>query len=242
MSARAPHGADGTGGGGPAEGPADKTVEGSAEEPAEGTYFLFDIDGTLVDSKGLIVSVWRRVAAEFGADAEAILAVCHGRRDSEVVPMFFRPADIPRVTVRIQELEAEGVGLLRPVPGAPELLGGLPAGRWAGVTSGPSRLMTGRLDAVGLPVPEVLVAADHVRRGKPDPEGYLAAAAALGAGPGACVVVEDAPAGVAAGRAAGMFVIGLTTTHTAAQLAGADTVVASLTEVPGVAAARSGRA
>ncbi|WP_328946842.1 HAD-IA family hydrolase [Streptomyces sp. NBC_00250] len=210
--------------------------------PTEGPYFLFDIDGTLVDSSGLIVSVWKRVAAEFGADAQAILSVCHGRRDSEVVPLFFRPEDIPRVTVRIQELEAEGVGLLHPVPGAPELLRGLPSGRWAAVTSGPSLLMTGRLSAVGLPSPEVLVAADHVRRGKPDPESYLAAAVALGVDPGACVVVEDAPVGVAAGREAGMFVIGLTTTHTAAQLAGADVVVASLAEVPGVAAAWSGRA
>ncbi|MFI9326065.1 HAD-IA family hydrolase [Kitasatospora sp. NPDC052868] len=211
-----------------------------APAPAD-LRLLFDIDGTLVDSSRLIVDVWRRVAAEFGTDADAILAVCHGRRDAEVVPMFFRAEDIPSVLTRIQQLEAEGVALLSPVAGAPELLGGLPADRWAAVTSGPSGLMTGRLRSAGLPTPAVLVAADHVENGKPHPEGYLAAADALGAAPQECVVVEDAPAGVTAGRRAGMFVIGITTTHTADQLAEAHAVVDSLSDIRAVLAAHAPR-
>ncbi|MFI1417032.1 HAD-IA family hydrolase [Streptomyces sp. NPDC020731] len=204
-----------------------------ARRPA-GLSFLFDIDGTLVDSRELITDVWRQVADEFGADPEAILAVCHGRRDADVVPMFFRPEDVPAVLARIPRLEEERGGLVRPVPGAPALLGGLADDRWAAVTSGPSALMAGRLRDAGLPVPKVLVAADHVEQGKPHPEGYLAAASALRADPARCVVVEDAPAGVAAGRGAGMFVVAVTTTHTAAELGDAHVVLERLDEVHGV--------
>ncbi|MFB7541751.1 HAD-IA family hydrolase [Streptomyces zaomyceticus] len=205
--------------------------------PPADPWILFDIDGTLVDSSRLIVRVWRQVAAEFDADAEAILAECHGRRDAEIVPMFFRPPDVPAVLARIQELEAAGGDLLSPVPGALELLTSLAPERWAAVTSGPSGLMTGRLRAAGLPIPAVLVAADHVRHGKPDPEGYLTAARALGAAPEACVVVEDAPAGIAAGVRAGMFVAALTTTHTADRLTGADVVLDRLTDLRDIGAA-----
>ncbi|MFC8426344.1 HAD-IA family hydrolase [Streptomyces sp. NPDC057236] len=206
-----------------------------ARHPA-GVSLLFDIDGTLVDSRELITDVWRQVAAEFGVDAEAVLAVCHGRRDADVVPMFFRPEDVPAVLERIPRLEEERGGLVRPVPGAPALLGGLADDRWAAVTSGPSALMAGRLRAAGLPVPRVLVAADHVDQGKPHPEGYLAAACALHADPARCVVVEDAPAGVAAGRAAGMFVIALTTTHPAAELGDAHVVLEGLDGIHGALA------
>lgn len=206
-----------------------------ARRPA-GVSLLFDVDGTLVDSRQLITDVWRQVAAEFGADAEAILAVCHGRRDADVVPMFFRPEDVCAVLERILHLEEERGDLARPVPGAPALLGGLADDQWAAVTSGPSALMTGRLRHAGLPVPKVLVAADDVEHGKPHPEGYLAAARALRADPARCVVVEDAPAGVVAGRSAGMFVVAVTTTHTAAELGDAHVVVEGLNDLHGVLA------
>lgn len=195
------------------------------------TAFLFDIDGTLVDSSLLISDVWRQVAEEFGADVQEILAVCHGRRDSEIVPMFFRESDVPAVLARIQELEGAGTDLVRAMPDALALLERLPADRWAVVTSGPREVMAGRLRSSGLPVPSVFVAAEDVTKGKPDPEGYLAAASALGADPGRCVVVEDAPAGVAAGRRAGMHVIAVTTTHRADELQEADVIVAGLAEI-----------
>ena len=115
-------------------------------------------------------------------------------------------------------------------PAAAALLGELPPESWAVVTSGTRALATSRLAAAGLPLPEVLVTADDVRAGKPDPEGYLEAARRLGRPPEDCVVIEDAPAGVQAALAAGMRVIGLTTTHAAAELQAA-TLVASWDEV-----------
>jgi mannitol-1-/sugar-/sorbitol-6-phosphatase len=114
------------------------------------------------------------------------------------------------------------------VRGAHELLAGLSSRCWGIVTSGHRTLAEGRLRTVGLPVPEVMVCGDEVSAGKPDPEGYLAAARLLDAAPDGCVVVEDAPAGVQAGLAAGMRVIGITTTHAAAELAGASAVIEDL--------------
>ena len=98
------------------------------------------------------------------------------------------------------------------------------------VTSGPTRLAEARLRAAGLPRPEVLVSADSVSRGKPDPEPYLLAAQRLGVAPSRCTVFEDAPAGVRAGHAAGMRVVALTTTVSADELDGADRIVANLAE------------
>lgn len=106
------------------------------------------------------------------------------------------------------------------LPGAEDLLRSLPRDRWAAVTSGGRELMTARLQAAGLPVPDVLVAAEDVAVGKPDPAGYLLAAQRLGADPADCVVLEDAPAGLEAGRRAGCRVLAVATSHTPEQLAG----------------------
>jgi len=191
---------------------------------------LLDIDGTLVDSREAVEATWRLVAAEFGADPEPILAVCHGRRDDDVIPEFFAPAVAATVAARITELETAYLPLVRPVPGADEVLAGWRPRPWAAVTSGPRTLMRGRLAAAGLPVPPVLVTAEDVARGKPDPEGFLLASAALGVAPADCVVVEDSPAGVAAGKAAGGYVVAIVTTHEATDLAGADEVIAGWQE------------
>jgi len=176
-------------------------------------------------------AVWRAVAGEFGADADAILRVCHGRRDADVVPEFFPPAAHEDVCRRIAALESTMLDGVTAMPGAADLLAAWAPRPWAAVTSGARALMAGRLAAAGLPVPAVLVGADSVRRGKPDPEGYLAAAGALGVPASRCLVIEDAPAGVAAGRAAGATVVAVTTTHAAAGLAGADAVVRDLRDV-----------
>src|SRR5207244_3425106 len=117
---------------------------------------------------------------------------------------------------RIEELELADLDAVAALPGARDLLAALPAGRWAAVTSGGRDLMSARLRAAGLPEPDVLVAAEDVRDGKPDPGGYLLAARRLGVRADGCVVVEDSPAGVAAGRAAGARVVAVTTTHAAA--------------------------
>jgi len=117
---------------------------------------------------------------------------------------------------------------LSEVPGAHALLSALPADRWAVVTSGDRPVAEHRVRHVGLPVPTVMVCGDEVARGKPDPEGYLAAAAKLGIAPADCVIVEDAPSGVEAAHNAGMRVIAVTTTHSAAEVSAADAVTDTL--------------
>jgi sugar-phosphatase len=196
--------------------------------------FLFDIDGTLVDSSVSIERVWRQVAREFGVDAAEILRNCHGRRDVDVAQEFFKPESRQAVLVRVNALDSAFVNGAVPVRGAQQLLAALDHSLWAAVTSGPRPLMTARLQTAGLPVPEVLITGDDVRCGKPDPEGFLLAAKALGMPPTNCVVVEDSPPGVAAGRAAGAFVVALTTTHPADVLGAADIIVSDLSELPGI--------
>jgi len=190
---------------------------------------LFDIDGTLIDSRLVVEEAWRGVAARFGADANAILAACHGRRDEDVVAEFFSQDVRAAVVDRIAAVEQERASEVVAMPGARQLLEELPRGMWAAVTSGSRRLMTARLRGGGLPIPEVLITADDVRFGKPHPEGYLAAAARLGVEIGRCVVVEDSPTGVAAGKAAGAFVVGFAIDPPS--LAEADVVVGSLVEI-----------
>lgn len=192
------------------------------------TPYLLDIDGTLVDSTAVVERVWRRIATEFGAELSAILANCHGRRDVDVVAEFFAPGVRDDVLRWIAGLESEAVAGVVAVPGAAEFLTQLAPGQWAAVTSGSAGLMAARLTAAGLPVPPVLVAAEHVAQGKPHPEGYVRAAKALDVEPRGCVVVEDAPAGVAAGRSAGATVVAVTTTHPAEQLAQADAILPDL--------------
>jgi mannitol-1-/sugar-/sorbitol-6-phosphatase len=192
--------------------------------------FLFDIDGTLVDSSAVVERAWRQVAREFGTDGDAIVAGCHGRRSADTIEEFFPPPVRAAAQERIDTLELADRDVTA-CRGAAGLLATLDGRPWAAVTSGPRRLMTARLAAAGLPVPEVLITAEDVRHGKPAPDGYLQAARALGVSPADCVVVEDSPAGVGAGKAAGALVAAVTTTHSAAALQAADLVVAGLPEV-----------
>ena len=125
------------------------------------------------------------------------------------------------------------------LPGAKELLAALPPKRYTIVTSGTRQLATKRLQVAGLPVPANMITADDVTRGKPDPEPYLAGAAALGFEPKQCLVFEDAPSGIRAAKAAGMTAIGVPTTYRAEELAEADIIIPSL-QVVRVAVRRQG--
>ena len=189
---------------------------------------LFDIDGTLVDSTPAVERSWRAWAARRALDAEAILRICHGRRSEDTIRTLVPADDVAAAVREIEALELADLGDVIALPGTAALLARLPAARWAAVTSGPRSLMRARLAAAGLPVPEVLISAEDVRDGKPDPEGYRLAASALGFEPKRCLVVEDAPAGIAAGRAAGGAVLAVTTSHPAAELGAADAVIADL--------------
>jgi sugar-phosphatase len=185
----------------------------------------------LVDSTAIVERQWRRFAARHGLDPDAVIRVIHGRRSVDSIPQLVPGADVDAEVAWLAEGEATDVDGLGPLPGAAELLGALPPERWAVVTSGVRRVAEARLRGTGLPMPRHIVPADEITRGKPDPEGYLRAAELLGVPAAACVVVEDAPAGAAAARAAGMGLLALTTTHDAAAMAGADLVVPTLAEV-----------
>ncbi|WP_076262049.1 HAD-IA family hydrolase [Intrasporangium flavum] len=189
---------------------------------------LFDIDGTLVDSTAAVERTWRAWAAAHDTDPEEILRVCHGRRSQDTIALFL-PAEARAAAVEaLERLELDDLADTVALPGAGPLLSGLEPGRWAAVTSGPRQLMQARLRAAGLPEPAVLVTAEDVAAGKPDPEGYLRAAAALGVDARRCLVVEDAPAGVEAGRAAGASVLAVATSHDASVLGRAHAVVDDL--------------
>ncbi|MER7001234.1 HAD-IA family hydrolase [Streptomyces sp. NPDC000410] len=165
---------------------------------------LFDMDGTLVDSTTAVERTWRRFADRHGLDAEAILAGSHGQRTAETVARHAPPgADVAAETAWLVAQDVADTRGTVAVPGAAALLAALPPHRWALVTSAGRELAVRRMAAAGLPLPEVVISADDVRRGKPDPEGYLAAAARLGVDPSAAVVFEDAELGLEAAHAAG---------------------------------------
>ncbi|MFC5803749.1 HAD-IA family hydrolase [Streptomyces formicae] len=198
---------------------------------------LFDNDGTLVSSLESVHRCWTRWAGEYGIAAEEFARVeLHGRPAAEIAADLL-PADVvPAAVARIEQLEVEDVtGGVVLLPGTARLIASLPAERWAVVTSATRRLGEARLEAVGIR-PKTLIAADDVSRGKPDPEPFLLAARRLGVDPARCVVFEDAPAGLAAGRAAGMTTVALATTHDPAEL-DADIVVRDLSAVSAQATA-----
>jgi sugar-phosphatase len=180
---------------------------------------LFDMDGTLVDSSLCVERTWRLWAERHRVDIDALLAVSHGRQNYETIRMIAPHLETPEeiaFLVRAEEECREGIAAVR---GARALLDSLERAKWAVVTSAWRTLAELRLHGAGLPIPEVLVTADDVARSKPHPDGYLAAAARLGVAPSACVAVEDAPAGIESAHAAGMPVIGITTTFPRERLA-----------------------
>jgi sugar-phosphatase len=192
---------------------------------------LFDLDGVLADSTASVEYHWRAWAARHGLDPDALLHVVHGRRAIDTIRDVAPALDAEAELAALVEAEAGDTAGVTASPGAAALLPRLPAGAWAVVTSGVRAVALARLRAGGLPLPPLLVPADEIARGKPDPEGYLTAAARLGVAPGDCVVFEDAPAGVAAARAAGMRCVALTTTHPASALTHADRIAPSLAGV-----------
>lgn len=180
---------------------------------------LFDMDGTLVDSTPSVVRSWLRLAEENGiSPADLQAAAGHGRPARDIVADLFAPAGRARALARITDLETTDVDGVVALPGAERALAAC-GPRAAIVTSCSAGLAVARQRAAGLRVPEVVVTADDVVRGKPDPEPFLLAARTLGVDPARCLVVEDAPAGLRAGRAAGMTTLAVTTTHAADELA-----------------------
>ena len=191
---------------------------------------LFDLDGVLLDSTRVVAAQYARWALENGLDPAVVMHAAHGVRTIEVIQRVAPHLDAEAETRKIEEREAAAEEIVR-MPGAVELLNSIPKGRWCVVTSGTRFLATTRMRRFGVPIPEILVTADDVTRGKPDPEPYLKGAELLKVNPAECIVVEDAPAGIRAGHAAGMKVISLPSTYPEAELHEADAIVSGLLKI-----------
>lgn len=195
---------------------------------------LFDLDGVLVDSTPAVARVWSKWAVAHGFDPEETVRKAHGRPSlstiKELLPHAPDPVAENEVVLRGEIEDTDGVV---PLSGARELLESIPAARWALVTSCSRPLAEVRLKAAGLPLPKNMITSDDVRAGKPDPEPYVKGAALLGVPGSHCVVFEDAPAGVRAGKAAGALVIALRSTAEDHELekAGADWVIKGYSEL-----------
>jgi mannitol-1-/sugar-/sorbitol-6-phosphatase len=192
---------------------------------------LFDLDGVLCDSTGAVDREWRAWARRKGVDAGAVMAIAHGVRTIEVIRRVAPHLDAEAEADAIENDEASDQAGVSVMPGAPELVRSIPHGRWGVVTSGSRLLASARLPFCGLPVPDVLVTSDDVTNGKPHPEPYLKGAERLGFDPADCLVIEDAPAGIQAARAAGMKVIGIASTYPAVAIGQADAVIARLAQI-----------
>jgi sugar-phosphatase len=197
---------------------------------------LFDLDGVLVESREATERVWLAWALKNGIGEEELRSAMHGVRSVEVVRALRPDSDFVAEAGAIEEAQALDTQGLRAIPGAAEALLALREDRVAAVTSATRPLAAARLAAVGIEPLAVMVNAEDVSRGKPDPEGYRAAARRLGVDPSEALVVEDAPPGVAAGRAAGAAVVGVTSTHAAEELSAADVVIPTLETLPAVLA------
>ncbi|MER8483110.1 HAD-IA family hydrolase [Mesorhizobium sp. M1322] len=176
--------------------------------------FLFDMDGTVVNSIAAAERVWADWARRQGVDVAAFLPTIHGVRAIETIARLALPGVDPmREADALLQAEAADIEGILPIAGAAAFLASLPPERWAIVTSAPRELALLRIAAAGIPLPAVLVAAEDVSRGKPAPDCFRLAAELLGVDAGDCLVFEDAPAGISAAEAAGAAVVVISATH-----------------------------
>lgn len=194
---------------------------------------LFDLDGVLVDSTPAVTRVWSVWAREHGLDGDYVTRIAHGRPSITTIRELLPHANHEAENRDVEQREIADTDGVIPLPGVTQILMALAARKWAIATSCTHPLAHVRIRAARLPTPPFLVTASDVARGKPDPEPYLKAAAGLGLAAGDCIVVEDAPSGIRAGRAAGARVLALRTTTADDELraAGADWIVDDLAQV-----------
>jgi sugar-phosphatase len=194
---------------------------------------LFDMDGVLINSIPTVVRVWRRWAIEHGFDPDEVVKLAHGRPSITTVRELLPNADAEAENRIIEQQEIADVAGVAPLPGARELLLALPPQRWAIVTSCTRPLAEVRIRTAGLPQPSLLLTSSDIVHGKPHPEPYLKAAKLLGFSARDCIVVEDVPAGIQAGKSAGARVLALRTTTSEDELKAAqpDWISNNLTDV-----------
>jgi mannitol-1-/sugar-/sorbitol-6-phosphatase len=192
---------------------------------------LFDLDGVLVDSSAAVEQHWREFAQRYELDAGQVLRDVHGHRSADVITRLIAVERREEALEWFAGLELNSTIPCPAIAGAARLLAQLPPDRWAIVSSGTSSLIQRRLSCAGLPSPSVVVSAESVSRGKPDPEGYCLGAHRLGWSAAETTVIEDAPAGISAGSRSGALVIALTTTHSAPIVRSASVVVSDLSDI-----------
>jgi sugar-phosphatase len=176
--------------------------------------FLFDMDGTVLNSIAAAERVWTAWANRQSLDVTAFLPTIHGKRAIETIAALKLPGVDPVVEANLLlKAEADDLEGIVPIPGAVAFLRSLPPQRWAIVTSAPRELALLRIEAAGIPVPGMMVTAEDVTNGKPAPDCFLLAARRLGVEARDCLVFEDAPAGIAAGEASGASVMVISATH-----------------------------
>lgn len=188
---------------------------------------LFDLDGVLIDSTPAVARVWQRWAVEHGFDPQEVTHDAHGRPSIATIRQYLPGSNYELENREVERREIEDLAGVVVWPGALELLDSLPPDRWTIVTSCTRPLAEARLQAAGLPVPHLMVTANDIAHGKPHPEPYLKGASHLGFPAAECIVLEDVPAGILAGKSSGARVIALKTTMAEPKLreAGADWVV-----------------
>ena len=201
---------------------------------------LFDLDGVLVDSTTRVTETWKQWARKHQLDPAAVIEAAHGRRTIETVRLVAPHLAATEEVATLEATESINTEGVFEVPGARQLLQPLPPDAWAIVTSGIRAVATLRIRHTRLPMPKVLVCAEDIQRGKPDPEGYLTAAELLGVDPAGCVVIEDTPPGLEAARAGGMRSIGVCGTYAADALWMADYTVPHLKALR-ISPAKTGR-
>jgi mannitol-1-/sugar-/sorbitol-6-phosphatase len=194
---------------------------------------LFDMDGVLINSTPAVERVWRKWAGEHEFDPDEVVSRAHGRPSLATIREYLPHADHEAENREVERREIEDVEGVVPLPGALDLLTRLPQDRWALVTSATLPLALVRIQAAGLPWPKKLITASDIAHGKPHPEPYLKAASILGFAAAECIVLEDVPAGIRSGKAAGARVIGLGTTmgELALREAGADWIVRNCADI-----------
>ncbi len=192
---------------------------------------LFDMDGVLMSSLGSVERSWSKFAELHGIDPQRTIQVAHGRRAMETIQMLLPHVDAAKELRVIEQLEVEDTEGLILLPGVLDLLRSLPADAWTIVTSATARLAESRLACAGITPPARFITSEMVANGKPHPEPYQRGAELLGLAPQDCLVIEDAPAGVAAGKAAGCSVLALLTTHAPETLTAADWCIPTLADL-----------
>ena len=195
--------------------------------PIQADALLFDMDGVLIDSTPAVARVWTKWALDHGFDPEEVVRRAQGRPSIATIRELLPDSDHRAENGKIERSEIEDLEGVVPLPGTLELLNGLPSKRWAIVTSSMRSLAEVRIRVAGLPRPRLFITSSDVTRGKPDPEPYRKAAECLGFSSANCIVIEDAPAGIKAGKGAGSRVIAFPTTVTMPELqkAGPDWII-----------------